>query len=216
MKLLLALLILSIFVYQLPCAEQSVKIGFKGGLSVSDQNWWDDLPNHRQDGFAFSLSLDYPVWRNLHLSSEADYVQKGIKGPRLHITTYQYPIGEIGYVQDYRFDYLAIRLAVKQYIVTQHFALYFGAGPELNILLHKNKDAELILEYVYKTDFKRIVFGYYLAAGFTIKMDESKAIIIEANYCKDINDASKDMFSDRALKNRSLQLMTGIQFGFDY
>jgi Outer membrane protein beta-barrel domain len=190
-------------------------LGIKGGLNLSninlDNKTLDDYPKNRS-GFNVDLFYDFLNLKNVALSAEAGYSQKGYKSETINYDMNGNTTGTENI--SYSLNYIETSVLGKFFLNTKYVNPYLSLGPVWgfytgysvssdgpNIDLYKNN---VVLE-----DLKPQVLGLLIGAGSELKNILPVLLIIEIRYNLDLTNS----FSNGNIKfsNKLLEFNLGIK-----
>ncbi|MBK8550441.1 MAG: outer membrane beta-barrel protein [Ignavibacteria bacterium] len=208
MKISIGIFLLSVL---LTCqsSAQLKNFGIKGGLNLSNAELdytsiYIKLDN--KTGFNAYLTYDFLNFKNLTISGEAGYSQKGFNLDVIYTNEF----GEIfDETTDYnRIDYIDIN-AIAQFILrNKSVSPYFSFGPVLSIYAGNNSDAgfDLLFQMI-----KSPVLGFIGGVGIEIDNVIPQTILAEVRYNFDLTNSFNNGFLNYQ-RNYLWQFNLGIKF----
>ena len=211
MKLLPSIVVLLLLCY-LPVHASDMSLSFKGGLSVSQQDWenspvssfsspdWDNY-----NGWSAGAAVQRRLTTHIVMSAGVQYLRRG-RSIELKLTGYdRTPLG----TKDFRefAAYLSIPLMLKMHIPETTWDFYLQGGISQNFKVGKGSDfgtSEVFDQY--KSSVTDAIVGF----GVEPVRFSFGAMFIEFMYAWDISDAFK---SDVAtVRTSSYDVNIGIRF----
>ena len=184
--------------------------GFKGGLTVANQNFGyttfhtDD--NRNRNGLSVGAFIELFDLNTIHLLSEVYYVQKGMIHEQLKTGEESpVPIGTLKF--NNRVDYISISILAKIFIKTGSFSPYLAVGPRFDVMTSfrsENHSFDLVYD-----DFKRWDIGGDVGIGSEYRISNNLDLIFEVRYSPSFSTAYESEYLE--VKNKSYAFLVGIR-----
>lgn len=200
---------------------QKLNLGIKGGLNISDVSNKSDNPNNfiytrsARTGFNVYLFYDAFNFRNVSISAEAGYSQKGFNNKGAE--TNEFGVETMSYEIRNKINYIDISVLAKIIMRSKSFSPYLIAGPYLGIktkselttsidsILPPISSQKSVIE-----NFKSTTFGFKTGVGSEFPL-KKVSLIAEVRFAMDLSNAYEDDTIGK-IKNYVFEFIAGVKF----
>ncbi len=221
-QILVYILFASFFLFANVSYSQLKNFGIKGGLNLSNaeldySNAITNEFNKNKTGFNIYLFYDFLNYKNVIISGEAGYSQKGYNNEIL--TTDEFGNPSSSYFVYNRANYVDINAIAEFILRGKSVSPYFSFGPVLSIYTGYNistsgtpYDSSLIAFFSpLFEDLKSPVLGFITGAGIEINKVIPQTIIAEVRYNFDLTNSFNNGFLNYQ-RNYVWQFNFGLKF----
>jgi hypothetical protein len=189
--------------------SQLKNFGIKGGLNLSNAelDYTElSLKRNNKTGFNAYLFYDFLNFKNVIISGEAGYSQKGFNDEVFKTNELGEPSGS--YEVYNRVDYIDIN-AIAQFIVrNKSLSPYFSLGPVLSIKVGSNSEEGFDILF---DQLKSPVLGLITGAGVEINNVIPQTLLTEVRFNFDLTNSFNNGFLNYQ-RNYVWQFNAGIKF----
>jgi len=223
MKRSLLLLLALLFFAATPADAQLIKHwGIFGGVTSSeheineDNLYYGDL--RQNTGFQIGGFAEWLELSGVSILTQLSYVRKGA-GLEFLQTSYDHPLGEL-VTRHLSLDYLSFAAMWKIGLFDHVIRPYVVAGPRVDILVGRDKDLEVPLNFIHE-EFADVIWGLTIGGGIQSRRIASFLIFVEVRYNIDLKNSYDRTWCDpidcssfrpMVFKNKSFDVSVGVGF----
>lgn len=195
---------------------QLKNFGIKGGLNLSDVNFNNEIFDNvfkNRIGFNVQVFYDFLSYRNVSISGEAGYSQKGFEND--YITSDENGNEISREVIHSKLNYISTDILARFSLNSSSVNPYLSIGPVLGFytgysISSSGPNDTLFQENELLENLKSPTFGLIVGAGTEFKTLLPATLILEVRYNLDLTNSSD--VSTLELKNKVFEFNAGIKF----
>lgn len=219
-KFVLAVSLLVLFTFTNDSFCQLKNLGIKGGLNVSDatigHTFYTPDANEPRTGFNVSLFYDFLNFKNLSVSSEASYSQRGFKNEFIVTNEFGEETGS-GTINNL-LNYIDFSAIAKLIIRNNSVSPYASAGPVVAFntgystkISGDNVASVSSIENELFEEMKKTSLGIKAGVGAEFNRIIPQTIILEGRFYTDLTNIYKSEFLEFK-RNQVWEVNLGIKF----